>query len=72
MNIIWNWAEKQPTTEEIYNEKLLSLDNWRRVVCQFAAYGGEEDAMHKIYEWAKEKPATEEIKHEMLFREDNE
>ena len=61
MQRIWEWAEKNLTTEEIINKLLLATGKEGRTVFLVAAYEGYLDMMVKVWEWAEEKLTTEGI-----------
>jgi len=68
---VWEWAEKNLTSEEVNNKLLLGTDNEGWTGWHWAAKEGILEVLHKIWEWAEEKLTTEEIKNKLLLGTDN-
>jgi hypothetical protein len=61
LQILWEWANKNLTTEEINIKILLGTDNEGRTTCHVAAYSGNSGKLQILWEWANENLTTEEI-----------
>jgi len=69
---LWEFANKNLTTEEMNNKLLLATDKEGMTAWHRAAYEGKLDTLLQVWEWAEEKLKTEEINNKLLLVADNE
>jgi ankyrin repeat protein len=53
MQVLWESAKENLTTEEIKNNLLLATDSHGQTACHVAAHYGELDIMQKLLDLAK-------------------
>ena len=65
---LWDWTEKELTTEEIKNKVLLAEDESKQTIWHMVATGGNLDIVEKIWDWSTEKLSAEEINKLLLAK----